>query len=65
MAFSEKLKNEIQLYCTNHLPPDSLLGTRLFIKNLDFKAFFNVPRETFILIYTNISVEWVLFCPEG
>ena len=31
----------------------SLLGTRLFIKNLYFKAFFNVPRETFILIYTN------------
>lgn len=35
----------------------SLLGTRLFIKSLDFKPFINVPRETFILIYTNISVE--------
>ena len=31
----------------------SLQGTRLFIKNLDFKPFFNVSCETFILIYTN------------
>lgn len=35
----------------------SYAGTRLFIKNAYFIGFFNVPRETFILIYTNISVE--------
>lgn len=35
----------------------SLLGTSLFVKNLYFKPFFNVSRETFILIYTNFSAE--------
>ena len=41
----------------------SLLGTIYFIRNAYFIGFFNVSRETFILIYTNFSAEWFLFCP--
>ena len=49
----------------NARTPLSLLGTIYFIKNIDFKPFLNVSRETFILIYTNFSAEWFLFCPQG
>ena len=38
MAFSEKLKNEIQLYCTNHLPPDSWYENEFsFIQDIELK----------------------------
>ena len=38
MAFSEKLKNEIQLYCTNHLPPDLWYDNEFsFIQDIELK----------------------------
>ena len=38
MAFSEKLKNEIELYCNNHLPQDSWYENEFsFIQSLDLK----------------------------
>lgn len=38
MAFSEKLKNEIELYCNNHLPQDSWYENEFsFIQGLDLK----------------------------
>lgn len=49
-----ELKNHGSILAGTFIP---LLGTRLYIKNAYFIGFFNVPRETFILIYTNISVE--------
>lgn len=38
MAFSEKIKNEIQLYCTNHLPLDSWYENEFsFIRDVELK----------------------------
>lgn len=38
MAFSEKLKNEIQQYCTNHLAPDSWYENKFsFIQDMELK----------------------------
>lgn len=38
MAFSEKLKNEIQLYCTNHLPSDLWYDNEFsFIQDIELK----------------------------
>lgn len=38
MAFSEKLKNEVQLYCENHLPSDSWYENEFsFIKDIELK----------------------------
>lgn len=38
MAFSEKLKDEIELYCNNHLPQDSWYENEFaFIQDLDLK----------------------------
>lgn len=38
MAFSEELKNEIELYCNNHLPRDSWYENEFsFIEDLDLK----------------------------
>ena len=38
MAFSEKLKKEIEIYCTNHLPPDSWYENEFsFIMDIELK----------------------------